>query len=74
MNFDDYYVEMQGKLGKCVDVHSVLEQIEIKHSYIDQILPRHESLYQQELKSYTLGTFLLSKMSLNVITVKLLLH
>ena len=46
-------------------IHSVLEQISIKGSYLDQILPLHGSLsaYQQELKSSTVGTLLLSKMS-----------
>ena len=36
-----------------------------------KLIPRS---YLQELKSYTLGTFLQSKMSLNVITVKLFLY
>ena len=50
--------------------HSVLEQIWIKGSYLDQRLPQHESLYPIELKSSTLGTFLQCKMSLNVIIEK----
>ena len=32
-------------------VHSVLEQIEIKYSYLEQRLPQHESLYLIGLKS-----------------------
>ena len=58
--------------------YSVLEQIKIKGPYLDQRLPQHESLYllglSAKIKSYAMGTFLLSKMSLNVIIVKLFSH
>ena len=54
----------------------------VKGSYLDQILPQHESLYpigllSARIKSYTavnVGAFLLSKMSLNVLNVKLFLY
>ena len=37
-----------------------------------KLIPHRSNIYQQELKSSTVGTFLLSKMSLNVITLKLI--
>ena len=54
--------------------HSVLEQIQIKGPYLDKDYHSMKAytpwVYQKEIKSYTLG----SKMSLNVITVKLFLY
>ena len=67
----DNKLAMSSVFAKLLLQHSVLEYIWIKGSYPDQILPQHESLYPIGLKSYILGTFLLRKMSLNVITVKL---
>ena len=61
-------------------LYSVLEQISIKSPYPDQRLPQHESLYHIGLISarieipHMMVTFLLRKMSLNVITVKLILY
>ena len=52
---------------------------QIKSPYPVRRLPQHESLYpigliSAKIKSYTLGTFLLCKMTLDVNVVKLLLY